>query len=87
MDSHTPEPLSTEQAKARLREKAERASPSNWLQQHPWNALGAAIAGGFVLSRMRFPLAAGTLLIQGLGPVLLGVVLRQVSKKIPPKKP
>jgi hypothetical protein len=82
MDRNTSQPLTTEQAKARLRAAAERASPSEWLHRHPWNALALAVAGGFVISRMRLPMAASVLTTQWLGPMLLGVVARRVSKQV-----
>jgi hypothetical protein len=79
MAGNTSQPLTTEQAKARLREVADRASPSTWLQHHPWNALGLAVAGGFVMSRMRMPMAASVLTTQWLGPLLLGAVVKRLT--------
>jgi hypothetical protein len=66
MDSDTPGPLTTEQAKARLRAAAERASPSAWMQRHPLHALGVALAGGFIAGRLQTPYAGGLLLAQKL---------------------
>lgn len=81
MDRDTPQPLTTEQAKARLRAAAERASPTEWLYRHPWNALGLAVVGGFVISRMRLPQATSALTIQWLGPLLMGTVIRQLTSQ------
>jgi hypothetical protein len=72
-------PLTTEQAKARLRAAADQASPTAWFQRHPLNALGIAVAGGFIISRVRLPVAAGVLAIEWLGPLLLGVAMRQLG--------
>jgi hypothetical protein len=92
MAGNTSQPLTTEQAKARLREAADRASPSAWLQHHPWNALGLAVVGGFIMSRMRLPMAASVLTSQWLGSLVLGVVVRQLAgtgstyKRVPRKQ-
>lgn len=81
MDSDTPHPLTIEQAKARLRAAADEASPGAWLHQHPWAALGIALASGYVVSRMRLPMAASTLLTQKLAPLLLGAAIRKVTDR------
>lgn len=58
MDGNTSEPLSTEQAKARLRAAADHASPTAWFQRHTLKALGITVAGGFIIGRMHLPTAA-----------------------------
>jgi len=40
-------PLTTDEAKARLRLAADRASPSALVERHPWQALAAALIGGY----------------------------------------
>jgi len=46
------EPLSVEEAKARLRAAADRISLSTWVQRHPKQAVGAALLGGLVFGRL-----------------------------------
>ena len=43
----TPHPLTPDEAKARLRLAAHRASPSALVERHPWQALAAALIGGY----------------------------------------
>lgn len=45
-------PLSPEEAKARLRVAAERASPVGWVSAHPWQAGGLALLAGFTVARL-----------------------------------
>jgi len=40
--------LTPDEAKARLRLAAHRASPSALVERHPWQALAAALIGGYV---------------------------------------
>jgi hypothetical protein len=80
MGSNTPEPLTTEQAKARLRVAAQNVSPTVWFQHHPWKVLGIALASGFVVSRVRLPANAGAMVTRLLGPLLVGSVVRQVQE-------
>lgn len=82
----TPEPLTTEQAKARLRAAAERASPSHWFERHQWGAIGLALAGGFILSRVRLPVLAGAVASRWAFPLLMGIMSRDTSTKTPPDK-
>jgi hypothetical protein len=79
MDRDTSQPLTTEQAKDRLRAAAEHASPAEWLHRHPWGTVGLAVVGGFVISRMRLPRATSALTIQWLGPLLMGAAIRQLT--------
>jgi hypothetical protein len=78
MDSDTPRPLTTEEAKARLRAAAEQASPSAWVRRHPLHALTVALLSGFVAARLRTPYVGGLLLAQKLvAPLLLSAVRRR----------
>jgi hypothetical protein len=79
MDGDTAKPLTPEQAKARLRAAADRASPTAWLHQHPWSTLSLAVAGGFMLSRMRLPMFTSVFTARWLGTALLGAVVRQLT--------
>lgn len=81
MDGDTSKPLTTEQAKARLRAAAERASPGAWFERHHWRALGLAAAGGFLLSRTRLPMATGVLTSRWIVPLLLEVAIHGLSGK------
>ena len=42
------EPLSVEEAKARLREVAAEATPAAWVRENPWEAVGIAFAAGIL---------------------------------------
>ena len=78
MDRDTSEPLTPEQAKARLRAAAQQASPSAWVRRHPLHALSAALLGGFIAGRLRPPSAGDLLLAQKLVmPLLLGTDRRK----------
>ena len=81
MGRDTPEPLTTEQAKARLRVAAQNASPTMWFQHHPWKAIGIALASGFVVSRMRLPANSGAMMTRLLAPLLVGSVIKQVQEE------
>lgn len=73
MDRDTSQPLTTAQAKARLRTAAQQASPSAWVRRHPLHALSVALLGGFIAGRLRPPSAGDLLLAQKLlVPLLLG---------------
>lgn len=45
--------LSTEEAKARLRETAQQVGVHAWVKQHPYEAIAAAFAAGLVLATSR----------------------------------
>jgi hypothetical protein len=78
MDGNTPRPLTTEEAKARLRAAAEQASPSAWVRRHPLHALTVALLGGLVAGRLRTPHLGGLLLAQKLvAPLLLAAARRK----------
>ena len=46
-----PDPLTPEEAKRRLRLRAQRASPAAWLRRHPYEALAAGAALGYLVGR------------------------------------
>ncbi len=48
MADDTNEPLSVEEAKARLLEVAAEATPAAWVREHPWGAVALAFAAGVV---------------------------------------
>lgn len=77
MDRHHAEPLTTEEAKLRLRAAAAQASPSAWMRRHPLGALGIALLGGFVAGRLRADSVGPLLRAQRLiVPFLLGMARR-----------
>ena len=53
MDSDAPQPLSTEEAKARLRAAAQGLSLSAWMGRRTWRVLAVSLAGGFIVGRVR----------------------------------
>jgi len=78
MGRYTPKPLTTEEAKERFRAAAEAATPSSWLKRYPIRALALALAGGFVIARVRLPAATGLLLAQKvILPFLVGTTKRK----------
>jgi hypothetical protein len=54
-------PLSTEQAKERLRSAVEGLRPEPWVRSHPWEAMLVGVVAGFLV---------GALPPQGRGPVV-----------------
>lgn len=77
MDRDTPHPLSTEEAKARLRAAAPGLSLGRWIGQRTWRVLTVSLAGGFIVGRLRFPAVTGALLMQRVAPLLLTVLIRR----------
>jgi hypothetical protein len=78
MGGDTFRPLSTEEAKARLRAAAQEASPTAWVRRHPLPALSVALLGGFLAARLRAPHGDGLLLAQKLvAPLLFEAVRRK----------
>ena len=66
-------PLSVEEAKARLRVAANRASPSTWVVRHPLPALGVALLGGLLAGRLHAQSDTDLLLaLKLLPPLFLG---------------
>ena len=76
MDRDTSHPLTPEEAKTRLRAAAQQVSLTNWMSRRTWRVLALALAGGFVVGRLRVPVITGSLL-QRIAPVLLTVLLRR----------
>ena len=81
MDRDAPQPLTTEEAKARLRVAAQRASPVAWMQQRPWSSLATAAVLGFVVSRLRLPLTRGVIVARWFGPMVMGMAVRRLFNK------
>ena len=53
MARDTTRPLTTEEAKARLRESASRVSVSGWTRSHPYDATLLALTAGLVAGGSR----------------------------------
>ena len=77
MDRDTPHPLTPEEAKARLRAAALQVSLTNWMGRRTWRVLGLALAGGFIVGRLRITATTGTLLMRRITPMLLTVLLQK----------
>ncbi len=87
MDHHSQQPLisavtqtrsatlTTEEAKARLRAAAQNVTLGTWVGRNKWSLLAAAVAGGFVASRLRLPNLLSSVLIQRSLPLLLSGLL------------
>ncbi len=48
MERISNDPLSVDEAKARLRTLAEQAGPATWIRDHPWDALALAFTAGLL---------------------------------------
>jgi len=71
-------PLSTEEAKAKLRTAVKNATPAAWVRSHPLQALSLAMASGFIAAQLRRPITGNLLLAQKLLlPLLLGATKRK----------
>jgi hypothetical protein len=77
MDRDSSQPLSTQEAKARLRAAAQELSLSHWLSQRTWTVLAVALTGGFIVGRLRISVLSRALLLQRVAPLLLAVMLRR----------
>ncbi|MEJ2552792.1 MAG: hypothetical protein P8164_05795 [Gammaproteobacteria bacterium] len=71
MDRDTLHPISTEEAKARLRAAAQELSLGRWIGKRTWRVLAVSLAGGFIVGRLRLPAMTGAVLMQRVAPLLL----------------
>ena len=69
MERTRADPLTPDEAKTRLLERARGVGPRAWLQHHPYQAMGVSALLGFALGRC-------PQLIHGLGHTLLQRLLR-----------
>jgi hypothetical protein len=83
MDRDPSNPLSPEEAKARLRAAARELSVDRWIGRRTWSVLAIALAGGFIVGRTRVPAITGTLLMERVVPLLLAVWLRKKGTPSP----
>lgn len=81
MDSEQTHPLSPQEAKARLRAAAQRASPSGWVRHHPLQAVALALGGGFVIARLRIEPILGAALTRRLLPAIAARLLTEALPK------
>ena len=78
MGHDSTKPLSVDEAKARLRVAANRASPSAWVRRHPLHALGVALLLGVVARRLHSQSVGGLLLaLKLVPPLFLGKTRRK----------
>lgn len=78
MAGDTLRPLSTEEAKARLRAAAQQASPSSWVRRHPLPAVAVALVAGFAVARANVPRVGSLLLAQKfLAPLIVEAARRR----------
>ena len=82
MASETTHPLTTEEAKARLRLAAQRASPVTLVERFPLQSISLALVGGFVVGRQHMQSVGLGLLAS---PLLLRVVSSGLLKLIKPE--
>ena len=83
MDRNTPHSLTPDEAKAQLRTAAQQVSLTSLMSHRAWRILAVALAGGFVVGRLRIPLTTA-LLMQRIAPALLTVLLWRKNKKTNP---
>ena len=72
MDRDTSHPLSTAEAKARLRAAAQELTLEHLIGPRTWRVLAVALAGGFVFGRMR---VTAMMVMRQIVPLLLTVWL------------
>lgn len=70
-DASSP-PLTPEQAKARLRQAAQKLTPMAALERHPWSLLAVALVSGYAAGRGTLPAVLNqpwivSLIVRGLG--------------------
>ena len=70
MDRDPPEPLSTAEAKARLREAARRAGALDYIEKHPVQSVVLALIAGLLAGRLRLSAAAAMTLAEQLLPFI-----------------
>ena len=75
MDRDTSYPLSTGEAKARLRAVAQELALDHLVGRRVWQILAVALAGGFVFGRLRLTAMSGAMFMRRLVPLLLTVWL------------
>ena len=80
MDRDTTQPLSTEEAKARLRAAAQDLTLGHLLGQHTWKFLALSVAGGFVAGRIGITTISRTLLLQRFMPLALALLLNGTKR-------
>lgn len=68
-------PLTTDEAKARLRAAAQDVTLTSLIGKTSWLLIAAAVAGGFAAARLRLPSLLGSVLIQRAAPMLLSLFL------------
>jgi hypothetical protein len=76
-------PLTTDEAKARLREAARRASPVGFIHRFPWQVVSAALIGGVVVGRSH-PQSGSSRrwAAQLLVPMAIGGLMKLLKKEI-----
>lgn len=77
MDRNSSKPLTPDEAKARLRDAALRASPTGYLRGHPFQSMGLAMAAGIMAGRTRL---SGTVILS-LADQLLPLVARFIVRQ------
>ena len=75
MDRDTTQPLSTEEAKARLRAAAQDLTLGQLIGRRTWTVLAVSVAGGFVAGRVGITTISRTLLLQRFVPLALALFL------------
>lgn len=77
MASEPSHPLTTEEAKARLRLAAQRVSPTTLIEKFPLQSISLALIGGFVIGRRHLQTVGASLLVS---PLLLRVASNGLLK-------
>ncbi len=75
MDSTSQKPLTTAEAKARLRVAAQNVAIGAWMDKGGWPLLGGAAVAGFVVARLRLLDLAGLAMARRAIPILLNMLL------------
>ena len=86
MERNQTQPLDSEQAKARLREAAKRASPSGYVQNHPAQSVLIAVAAGFFAGHFRIPKTLSVSLAEQVLPLIISQTFKSRRTAEPRQK-
>ena len=75
MDRDTAQPLTTEEAKARLRAAAQELTVGQLISRRTWTVLAVSVVGGFVAGRIGITTISRALVLQRFVPLALALLL------------
>ncbi len=75
MGGTSQQPLTTAEAKARLRAAAQNVTIGGWVSKGGWPLLGVAAVAGFMAARLRLSELASSAMVRRAVPILLDMLL------------